>query len=192
MYIAKGDPEMDGSIAPCLCGAVLYGDGVNANAILECFAREQAARGYRVLGLIQRRAAEGRPCAGDVILYDLGGDESFLISQRLGEGASCCSVDPAGVAEASAVLRHALAAPLDLLVVNKFGKLEAEGSGFLAEIMAAAARGVPVLTSVHHRHADRWADFTGEFGTAIAPDLRAIALWWRRTRNGAPGCFPAS
>jgi len=174
---------MDSNSASGLCGAVVYGDGINANAVLECFAREQAALGYRVLGLVQRRASEDRPCAGDVILYDLAGDESYLVSQRLGEGSSCCSVDPSGVAEASIVLRRALEAPLDLLVVNKFGKLEADGGGFLAEITVAIAAGVPVLTSVHHRHADRWADYTGEFGTAIAPTPGAISLWWRQVRG---------
>lgn len=165
-----------------LCGAVVYGDGVNANAMLEYFARQQAARGYRVLGLIQRRAEEDRPCAGDVILYDLAGDESFVISQRLGKESTCCSVDPAGVAEAGVVLRRALALPqpVDLLVVNKFGKLEADGGGLMDEIAMAAGLGVPVLTSVHQSRLDRWLDFTGDFGVGIAPDRAAIAQWWRR------------
>ena len=164
-------------------GAVIHGEGVNANAIVECFAREQAARGYRVLGLVQRRVADD--CAGDVILQDLASAESFLISQRLGEGSTCCSVDPSGVAEASTVLRRALANGADLLVVNKFGKLEADGGGFLAEITAAVVAGVPVLTSVHHHHVDRWIAFAGEYGAPIAAAPFALAMWWHRVRAGA-------
>lgn len=172
-----------GTDAPSgLCGAVIYGGGVNANAMLEYFARQQAARGYRVLGLIQRRAESHRPCAGDVILYDLSGDESFLISQRLGEGSSCCSVDPAGLAEAGIILRRALETPPDLLVVNKFGKLEAGGGGFMDEIAQAAGMGIPVLTSVHEHRLDHWQEFAGDLGAAIAPRPDAIARWWRRAQ----------
>lgn len=167
---------------PGLCGAVVYGDGLNVNAMLEYFAQEQTALGYRVLGLVQRRASDDRPCAGDVILYDLSGEESFVISQRLGEGSSCCSVDPSGVAEASVVLRRALDPPPDLLVVNKFGKLEADGGGFIDEIMIAAVSGVPVLTSVHERHLNQWLDFTGEFGARLLPQASSISSWWRMVR----------
>lgn len=164
--------------------AVVYGDGFNANQVLEEFARAVASDGRAVRGLVQRRAEEDRPCSGDVFLLDLGGRGDWCISQKLGNHSTCCAVDPGAVAEAGVVLRRALADGADLLVVNKFGKLEADGGGFVDEIATAIAEGVPVLTSVHEKHLVRWREFTGDLGVLLPADGRSLAHWWRAV--GAP------
>ena len=48
---------------------------------------------------------------------------------------------------ATVVLRRALADKPDLVVLNRFGRLEAEGGGMSAELLDLMADGVPVLTA---------------------------------------------
>ena len=62
-----------------------------------------------------------------------------------GAEANGCSVDPAAIADAARLLERALATNPDLLVVNRFGRLESEGGGMLAEIGRAFAEGVAVI-----------------------------------------------
>lgn len=163
--------------------AIVYDQGVDANAVLEAFTRSVAGQGWRVRGLLQRRAAADQACAGELLLIDVAGDGDWNISQKLGDHALGCRVDPQGVAEASAVLRGAIAAGTDLLVVNKFGRLEAEGGGLCDEFLAAMASGLPVLTTVHVKYLDRWRDFTGGMAELLPPDIRTVETWWRKCQS---------
>ncbi|MGE4280539.1 MAG: DUF2478 domain-containing protein [Magnetospirillum sp.] len=160
-----------------LCAAIVYDDGTNANSVLEDFASALRAQGVRVKGLIQRRAAAHRPCAGDVMLLDLDGGD-YRISQNLGEHSTCCSLDSAGLAEASQTLRRALDDPPDLLVVNKFGKAEAHGEGLRAELGEALAAGIPVVTTVHRKNLDYWRDFVGELACLLPAETDSLMKWW--------------
>lgn len=160
-----------------VCAAILYDDGMNANAVLEDFARSLRRQGVRVKGLVQRRAAADRPCTGDVLLYDLDGGD-YRISQNLGEHSTCCNLDSTGLAEASQALRRALDDPPDLLVVNKFGKAEAGGDGLRAELGEALAAGIPVVISVHRKHLGYWNAFIGEFSCLLPADMDALRQWW--------------
>lgn len=172
---------MDGGGPDIRLAAIVYDDEVDANRLLADFARALMRRGIRVQGLVQQRAAAGRRCDGDVFLFDLDGADDFRISQDLGSEATCCRVDSGAVAEASAVLRRGLAAGADLLVVNKFGKLEAEGGGFADEILTAAAGGMAVVTTVHRRHLEAWRRFCGGLASELPPRAEALDEWWRRS-----------
>ncbi|CAA7620988.1 conserved hypothetical protein [Candidatus Terasakiella magnetica] len=158
--------------APAPFAAIVYGDGIDANGPLEMFAREMRRQGLRVRGLVQYRA-------GDIHLTDLDGGGDYRISQSLGNGAAGCSLDPGGMAEASMALRRALTEPSDLLVVNKFGKLEAHGRGFVPEMAEALSNGLPVITTVHERHLESWRDLMGATGSLLPPDFTSAFLWWR-------------
>ncbi len=68
--------------------------------------------------------------------------------------ATGCAVDPAAIAEAARLLDRALATNPDLLVVNRFGRLESEGGGMLAEIGRAFAEGVAMIVCVPERYRD--------------------------------------
>ena len=58
--------------------------------------------------------------------------------------------------------RNALATAPDLLVVNKFGKTECEGSGCRPLIAEAVEREVPVLVAVPWGNLDGWRRFAGD------------------------------
>lgn len=172
---SRGEPPVASS-----CCAILFSDddSVLASDILGAFAHTLRIAGWKVGGLLQVRGAEGGAKGGDVCLVDVSGAHTFRISQHLGAGSTSCSVDPAGMAEASGALRKALTDQVDLLVINKFGKTEAEGAGFMQEIAAAVAMGIPVLTTVHKKYLAQWTRFTGDLAQLVPADTTALARWW--------------
>lgn len=154
---------------------------------LEGFARILQGQGYLVRGLVQRNAPTAQACACTMTLVDIHCGQEYRISQDLGAGSTCCRVDTNAVAEASAVLRQALGAELDLMVVNKFGKLEAQGLGLADEMLSAMAQGIPLLTSVEPQVLDRWRDFTGGIAAELAPTCGSLMRWWEDVRpRGVP------
>jgi nucleoside-triphosphatase THEP1 len=163
------------------------GDG-QAAALIEAFALRRQGEGWAVAGLIQRRDPE----TGNRHLVDLETGTTFPITQILGPGSDSCVVDPHGVAAATAVLRRALENPPDIMVVNKFGRLESEGEGLVDETLAAMAEGVAVLTSVHANFRALFEDRTGGMATLLPCAETALEDWWstwskgRVPRRGAP------
>jgi nucleoside-triphosphatase THEP1 len=143
--------------------------GPGAAALLASLARDLAAQGVAVKGLIQKPG--GR-------LVDVASGQSFPILQNLGKGSKSCRIDPRGVAEASESLRAAIRQGADLVVVNRFGKLEAHGQGLAAEMLAVMAAGIPLLTTLDLANLARWLDFTGGLGTVLAPERAVIEAWW--------------
>jgi len=64
-----------------------------------------------------------------------------------------------------------------LLVVNKFGKIEADGGGLREAIADAVALGIPVLVGVPLRNIESWRAFAGGLAAELAPDADAIGRW---------------
>jgi hypothetical protein len=153
--------------------------GLDVDGLLRRFVAVQVGKGRTIGGLLQ--TSEPRASGGKKRFFlDLRSGESFSISQDLGPSSQSCSVDTAGVAQASAVLRQALADRVDLAVVNRFGELEAAGGGFAAEILALADAGIPVLTVSAHRHLDAWRTFCGEYGIELRPLIGELDAWFDR------------
>lgn len=165
------------------CGVVVHGDGVNANALLKHFAQEQAALGYRVLGLVARRVSMGEPRSGGVLLHDFLDGESVPVSPGCDDGSARNAVEPSSLA-----LRRVLGRHIDLLVVTEFGEWN-EGESVLPDAIRAVA-GVPVLASLHQRQMDHWGAVAGELGAPMIIDSMVLPLWWRQVRAGR-GAFPA-
>ncbi|WP_209424675.1 DUF2478 domain-containing protein [Pararhodobacter sp. SW119] len=120
------------------------------------------------------------PCAGrtkcDMDIHVLPDGPTLRISQDLGAHARGCRLDSSAletaVAEAARRLDGAAA-----LVVNKFGKQEAEGRGFVPVIAAALDREIPVLVGVNALNLQPFNDFAGDLATRLPPDPDAIAAW---------------
>ncbi len=149
--------------------AAIGGEG--ASQALEAFVAELAAQGVQVRGLIQRHHP-------DMHLVDVESGQTYAITQDLGAESESCRLDPSGIAEASVVLRRALAERAALVVVNRFGKLEAAGGGLSAEMLALMAECVPMLTTVGADQLESWATFTGGAGLVLPADQQSIRQWW--------------
>lgn len=113
-----------------------------------------------------------------MVLVDTLRGDTYPVSQALGQGSSGCRADPQGFARASGVLRQALADAPDLVVCNRFGKLEAAGEGFADELLAVMAEGLPLLTAVAPAYVADWQRFSGG-APLIEPDERAVDDWLR-------------
>ncbi|MBS0494390.1 MAG: DUF2478 domain-containing protein [Proteobacteria bacterium] len=162
---------------PPLAALVHTDDGHDLEALLEPTVRRLQTQGWRVAGLVHRH---GRYPNGNkrMVLADLCSEETFEISQDLGAASQACSLNPQALAQASAVLGRALAQRVDLLVINRFGAMEAVGQGFAAEFAAAVQAGVPVLTVVAAKHLDAWRQFTGGMGAELPPRMAALQAWF--------------
>ena len=70
-----------------------------------------------------------------------------------------------------------LAEGADVLIVNKFGKHEADGRGFRPAIAEAMALGIPVMVGLNALSAEAFQDFAGGLAEEIAPTHDALAAW---------------
>lgn len=158
-------------------GVVAYPEGGDVETLLADFAATLQEAGVRVGGLLQLSSTEanGRP---RMELIDIAGGETVLISQNLGADSSACCVDPTGVAAASTLLRRAIAARPDLLIINKFSGLEAKGEGLRAEFLDALASNLPVLAGLSDRHRDAFEEMAGGAGDFLDANLPALTAWW--------------
>jgi len=68
----------------------------------------------------------------------------------------------------------------DLVVLSKFGKLEAASGGLIGAFQAAIAASKPILTSISDKHLDAWRAFAPTAQTLPA-NSAALQDWW----NGA-------
>lgn len=157
--------------------AIVHADHSIADSLLADFAFSLQRSGGRVRGLVQRfrGGASGKKAA---LLLDLGDGTTYPLFQNLGSGSVSCSVDENSLAAASVVLRRALGEKPDLVIVNRFGPLEAAGGGFVTEMLALMSEGIPVLTVVAESCLAEWRDFTGDCGVPLASTPEALENWF--------------
>ncbi|RMH46089.1 MAG: DUF2478 domain-containing protein [Alphaproteobacteria bacterium] len=145
------------------------------------------ADGLRVAGVVcARPPGDGaHPC--DMDLRVLPDGFSRRISQPLGRAARGCRLDGAAI-EAMAAAVGAGLAGADLLVVNKFGRLEAAGRGLCGAIAQALEMEIPVLVGVNRLNLPHFEAFAGGMAVRLEPGIDAIRAWFAAARAGAlPG-----
>lgn len=142
------------------------------------FARARMLDGARVAGCVEEfGGAPGQGCAGRM-LRDLSNGRRWAIGQDLGPGSLACHLDAAGVAEACQDALAAIGRGCDVVVLAKFGKLEAERAGLVDAFGAAVERGVPIVTSVAPQFSDAWGRFSGDLAAYLDPSREALERWW--------------
>lgn len=137
--------------------------------------------GLRLAGAVQTNVEvePDRPCHMDLCV--IGQDAAVRISQSLGVHSSGCRLDPAGLETVVGAVEVQLDAPVDLLIVNKFGKQEVEGRGFRTVMGAAIAQGIPVLTSVNAKNLEGFRAFADELAVQIDADVDSMHAWVAET-----------
>jgi hypothetical protein len=141
------------------------------------FIEAKRSRAVRIGGLVQEDGDALR-APRDVAVRDIATGESLPIMQELGADATGCSVDPSAIAAAAQMLARAIAARPQLLVVNRFGRLEAEGRGMRVEIAQALIDEIPLIVCVPRRYLDAWNAFADGLDAQIPPLRAAIEAWW--------------
>ena len=159
--------------------AIIYQAGFQIDDFLSRVADRLRADHVKLGGALQENA---RGIAGDcstMTLVDLTSQRRFLISQDLGSRSRGCRLDAHGLSEIGALLDQALHQNVELLVLNRFGKAEAEGGGLRSAFARAIETGIPVLTAVRSPYTEAWSEFHGHLAIDLTPDLDAVLAWCR-------------
>lgn len=142
------------------------------------FVARLRQQGLRVHGTVQAPQTYSSAGSRQMGIIDLTDGSNLTISQDRGSGARGCCVDPGALADASLILRRACDANADLAVVNRYGKLEAEGDGFATDMLALMMAGIPMITVVKPKHLDAWRNFTGGMATELPADEALLLAWY--------------
>lgn len=118
--------------------------------------------------------ADRRKCDMDLRLLATG--EVLRISEDRGALARGCTLDTQVLTEAVAKSEATLSAA-DLLIVNKFGKIEAEGHGFAPLIGEALCMGIPVLVGVNALNLPAFKLFAGDIAQQLSPNAQYVIDW---------------
>jgi hypothetical protein len=140
--------------------ALIYDQQAEVEDALRDIAAQARGRGL-TLGGVLPEAAPSRGGRCDMLLRDLFANEAIQISEDRGALARGCRLDRDGLARACALILANLPA-CDLVLLNKFGRAEAEGGGFRTVIGDALTLGVPVIIGVPRRNLADWRAFAGD------------------------------
>ena len=157
--------------------AVRAASSAETQTALARLAEVWRAAGLRGAGAVQETAEIGPDARSTKVLRDLTTGERRPILQCLGPGSSACCVDPRGIAAACAGIERAVRQGCDVVIISKFGKLEAERGGLLDAFAAAMEMDTPVVTSVSASAVEAWARFAGPLAAFVPPDVEAIENW---------------
>ena len=162
--------------------AIVPQPGTRIDPLLREFVTSLQARGVRVRGLAQEACPESWGCKFSLI--DLETGDRYPISQNLGSQSTACSLDAAGIADATQVMRRIAAEGADLAVFNRFSGLEAEGEGFAAEMLQVMSQGIPVITIVQAANLPAWHHFTGGMACELPPEIASLEHWFQQACAG--------
>lgn len=156
---------------------VVGDDGSAIQALLAATAAGWCAAGVKVVGVIaEAHGMPERSCTAGV-LRDIVSGASYPIYLETVPSHTSCHLDTAGVDAACASVLDQLSGS-DVVVLSKFGKLEAMRQGLAPVFEAAIAAGKPVLTTVSEKHRDAWRAFAPD-AAPLPADGVAISSWWR-------------
>jgi nucleoside-triphosphatase THEP1 len=166
------------NLHPLNLAAIVYRPADDVDSLLARFANDLIISGRRLGGIVQRNTKGDRGQRERMEVVDLMTGGAVRICQDLGNGAAACRLNSAGLAEAATAVTRAVAADVELVIVNKFSKQEAAGRGLRAEIAHAVTAGLPLLTAVSDTCYAAWMAFTGGFGTTLLCERRIVDDWW--------------
>ena len=152
----------------------------DTDLVLERLATDLAARGVRCCGTVQINSdrCDAGPCDMDVRVLPDGA--VLRISQDLGPQARGCRLDPATLETAVGLVAASLSSGADLLIVNKFGKHEADGRGFRNVIAEAVALDIPVLVGLNALNRTAFETFAEGLAIELPPDPTALMAWVKK------------
>ena len=112
----------------------------------------------------------------DMQLQILPDGPVIRINQNLGKAAKGCRLDN-GALEQAVMEVSSRTTGAQLLIVNKFGKLESAGRGYVPLIATALDRGIPVLIGVNALNLPEMLTFAGDMAQELPGDPQTIADW---------------
>ncbi|PYG27859.1 DUF2478 domain-containing protein [Pelagimonas varians] len=145
--------------------------------LLARVAERLETQGYKCLGTVQTNTERGDgPCDMDVKVLPDG--PVLRISQTLGPASRGCRLDAAALETSVGLVASTLDTSTDLVIINKFGKHEAEGCGFRDVIAQALSLDIPVLVGVNALNHEAFQTFCDGAATRLEPDITSLHTWF--------------
>jgi hypothetical protein len=163
--------------------AIVYDNEAYPNALFRQIVDACRKSGVAIAGVLQHLAFEGADRRCDVHLEDLSSGHRTRLFENRGSEARGCRLDGAALVEAATRIENSLDGAPGLLLLNKFGKAEAEGEGMRGLIAKAIEADIPVIIGVPVRNLDTWRDFAGDLALELPADFDRVQRWL----NGARG-----
>jgi nucleoside-triphosphatase THEP1 len=157
-------------------------DCAAAQVLLAEMAAEWRGAGVKIAGVTaEGHGLPGRTC-GAGFLRDLTSGKAHTIYLEAPLSGASCHLDTGGVAGAGVAVITRIPTS-DLVILNKFGKLEAMGGGLAAAFAAAIAADKPLLTTVSEKHRDAWSSFAPH-AIFLRGEKAVLRDWWQEVRTG--------
>ncbi|MEM6579390.1 MAG: DUF2478 domain-containing protein [Pseudomonadota bacterium] len=159
----------------------------DTDRLLYQIAQSLMSEGLRPAGIVQinTERPDNGLCDMDVKVLPEG--PVIRISQTLGRGARGCRLDPDALETSVAAVDATLSEGADCLIVNKFGKHEADGRGFRPLIAEALTRDLPVLVGLNRLNEPAFSTFTDGMAIELPPEREALVAWLRNAvKAGQP------
>ncbi len=157
--------------------AYVQSDAMGAvNRALTEAATQLLEQGVVVVGTIQTDTPRPKSDACDMDVRVLPDGDVIRISQDLGPESRGCKLDPNALERAVAQTQARLDRA-QLVVVNKFGKHEADGRGFREVIAEAISRDIPVIVGTNGLNMQAFLDFCGGDAAQIEATPDSIIAW---------------
>jgi len=139
---------------PSAIAVIANNEAQDSQVLLARMAANWRKQGLRVAGVLaEDHEGEGACSAG--FLRDIGTGARFSIQLDAAPSGTSCHLDARGVEGICDVLLPQVG-DADIVILSKFGKLEAMRQGLWRAFACAVAAGIPLLTTVSSRHRQAW------------------------------------
>jgi hypothetical protein len=155
----------------------------STDQLLKSVAAALRLNGLRIAGALGHQGPVSSDGRHHMDLAILSTGEVIRISQDLGPAAKGCRLNIQELTRAAGQVAGDLGKKPDLLILNKFGKTEAEGGGFRAVIGEAILQDVPVLIAVGRGGAAEFAIFAQGLETHLPSTVDAIVAWAKAAKD---------
>lgn len=172
--------------------ALAYSDGLEADRHLSEVGYRLRAGGIKVAGLVQLNTFVRDRTKCDMAVEELFSGTILQLSEDRGRDARGCRLDRSVLADAASLLLKALESKPEILVLNKFGKVESEGGGLRDVLALAIDLGIPVLVGVPFRNIDQWRAFAGDMAQECQLGSCAIKSWLKEHEIGDAFAYSAA
>lgn len=131
--------------------------------------------GLRVCGVVEVVVSDEVRACGSSVLRNIETGETFEMYLKEAPAHTSCVLDEVGLIEACASIVGSIQAS-DVVILSKFGKAEAVGSGLFDAFELASSLGKPTITSVAPKFHYFWNRFAAD-ATFLRPEEIQLEDW---------------
>jgi nucleoside-triphosphatase THEP1 len=157
--------------------AIVYADGAVAGSFIADLGYRLRDAGVAIAGIVPYRSSAPRTGRCGVEVEELASRLVLQLSEDENPQPFGCRVDPEAISEAAALISSSLRKAPNVVIFNKFGRMEAEGGGLRETIAEAIQLGIPVIAGVPRRNIGIFRELTEGLAEETQVDSPRIYQW---------------